>query len=85
MTRLEKWHIDIRFRDEWTCQVCGFQGEGQSHHVYGRVGKLKYMIDNGIYLCGTCHGRAHDNVKGFREWFEGKYPERKERIDNETN
>jgi len=78
--KLREWYISIRNRDGWTCQVCGAVGSFEAHHVFGRVGELRTDIDNGIYLCRTCHEIAHSNTVAFRAWWSEKYPARAERV-----
>ena len=77
------WYEAVKARDDSTCQFekCGLVIEdSEAHHVYGKIGSLRYNVDNGIYLCPRCHRAAHANLKAFRTWFETKYPERAKRI-----
>ena len=54
----EEWRQYIFARDGY-CQVCG--GVGTSpHHVKFRGAGGKDDRDNGILLCGVCHGKAQE-------------------------
>ena len=57
------WAYSVKYRDNFTCQDCGYHGKGnkdrflQAHHIKPKslFPKLKYDLKNGITLCHWCH------------------------------
>lgn len=57
-----KWAVDVKARDNYTCQVCSKYGERIcSHHLmsYLSYPDLRFDIDNGVCLCLACHRGFH--------------------------
>ena len=69
----DDWSKRVRERDEYVCQMCGrgktyIDGDGteknsrlSGHHWWRtahRGGWTRYMIENGVTLCFTCHNRG---------------------------
>ena len=56
------WKSKIFIRDNWACQICGrIGGRLQAHHIKSWINypELRYIIDNGITLCESCHKVIH--------------------------
>lgn len=81
------WSLDVRRRDNFTCQKCG-KSKGNrlhAHHIeaYSTAIYLRYDLYNGITLCEKCHGDFHaiygkgGNTRAqLEEWMEdGSYYE----------
>lgn len=63
----KQWAIDVKNRDNYTCQCCGKRGgKLRSHHIrlYSLYPKLRIDLKNGITLCATCHKKVHDLLRG---------------------
>ncbi len=57
------WVLDVKERDQWTCQACQ-RGSGMqlvSHHLnsYRQNPELRLDLDNGACLCVDCHREFH--------------------------
>jgi hypothetical protein len=60
------WRLAVRERDNYTCQRCGKQYPYiHTHHIAPRSRRpdLKYVVENGICLCGSCHLWCHHHGK----------------------
>ena len=60
-----RWKTKIYERDNYKCKKCGYD-EGRilvAHHIYSWNShkKLRYVSNNGVTLCGTCHKDFHKN------------------------
>jgi DEAD/DEAH box helicase domain-containing protein len=60
----------VRQRDKFTCQVCGVQETGKSHHVHHKIPFRAFLsaqeanrLDNITTLCPQCHKRAEANLR----------------------
>jgi len=56
----------IRQRDNWTCQICGFKQNGiklDIHHI--DYNKNNVNPSNLITLCHKCHSRTNSNHRNF--------------------
>jgi hypothetical protein len=66
------WKIECLKRDKFRCQICNKKVDfvtSDIHHIIRRVyKKTKYMVDNGLTLCRTCHWKIHNTI-GFEDWF----------------
>jgi hypothetical protein len=65
---LLEWSRAVKERDKFTCKMCetvlGQSDELHAHHIYSKKDhpSLKYVVENGISLCKTCHiDRVHNN------------------------
>ena len=60
------WSQFIRKRAMQHCEFCGNYGS-EAHHIIGRRNNaVRWDIDNGIYLCHTCHAEvAHGDPAEF--------------------
>lgn len=57
------WRMAVYQRDMFTCQACTREGVYlNAHHVepWSKNRKLRYDVDNGMTLCGSCHQQLHD-------------------------
>ncbi len=56
------WSKCVRMRDDNKCQLCGTnKGMMHAHHFIGRrKAQTKYLIENGVCLCFTCHNEVGD-------------------------
>lgn len=75
------WSLDIRRRDNFTCQKCGKSGRTRlhAHHIeaYNTAIELRNDINNGITLCEGCHsdfhaiyGKGGNTRAQLEEWME---------------
>jgi 5-methylcytosine-specific restriction endonuclease McrA len=48
-------------RDGYCCTKCGARNDLHVHHVKGWAGhpELRYVAENGITVCCSCHGEIH--------------------------
>lgn len=65
-TKYNTWIRNVKDRDNYTCQICGFKGSKhdgkiQAHHLnsYKLFPDERNVVDNGISLCNTCHKAFH--------------------------
>lgn len=60
---LQKWRMDVYFRDDFTCQCCFDKNKKNlnAHHLNGYHWDVKnrFNPDNGITLCEECHSDFH--------------------------
>jgi len=70
-----EWSRAVAKRAGYKCEWCGqSDGKLEAHHIISRrYIATRYDLDNGIYLCFTCHMKAHQNPQEFREFVEKKY------------
>lgn len=66
------------------CYICGSGGEVQVHHIDGD--RANNDLENLIPVCKSCHGKIHNNVDDYEEWYERILPkeERTRRISLKT-
>ena len=61
--RLRMWGLEVKKRDDYTCQDCGENNKHllHSHHLKERrdFPELRFNLDNGITLCIGCHAERH--------------------------
>lgn len=72
-----KWSLQVRQRDNYTCQVCGNSSSYvNAHHIETRsIKSLRYCLENGLTLCAQCHlfnhnFSAHKTPEAFKQWFQ---------------
>lgn len=77
--RASKEYIDWRNatykRDNYTCKMCGKRSEKgmavviNAHHIrkFSEYPELRFIIENGITLCDSCHKRTYSKEHTF-EW-----------------
>jgi len=56
------WRNNVRERDEWQCQNCGYVGDRiEAHHIdsWQENPQKRFELDNGISLCIECHYLTH--------------------------
>lgn len=63
---MSKWRKEVKERDKYTCQLCGYVGEPNdgttcAHHInnFSENKDQRTSIDNGITLCKECHNKIH--------------------------
>jgi len=52
------WRMQIYYRDNYTCQICGHKGKDiEAHHIYPYrdYPHLRTDLNNGVTLCAKCH------------------------------
>lgn len=63
----KEWRKDVFERDNYTCQKCGKEGNGDlnAHHIksFANFPDERFNIENGITLCINCH-KETDNYAG---------------------
>lgn len=60
-SKYKKWKEEVLKRDFYTCRMCGSNIDLVVHHIqsFSKNKNLRYNIDNGIVLCGSCHKKVH--------------------------
>ena len=64
-----KWSRAVLKRDNYICQICGYQKSKKkdlvAHHIfsYKLFPKSRFFISNGITLCRMCHFKVHNSNK----------------------
>lgn len=55
-----EWTQTILKRDGYRCRRCGGTKKLQAHHIkpYADFPRLRYVLSNGLTLCGDCHKRT---------------------------
>jgi hypothetical protein len=55
------WSRIVVVRDNHTCQVCGKTERLEAHHQWpqGVYPAFRYVVQNGVTLCRSCHQHAH--------------------------
>lgn len=60
--QLARWAMAVRARAKGKCQLCGADGIHAHHIIPKWKDKSKALdLDNGIFLCGPCHAKAHQH------------------------
>lgn len=61
--KLNRWRKKVYVRDRFTCVKCGDNKGGNlnGHHIYSWNShlNLRYVTDNGVTLCKSCHQKFH--------------------------
>jgi len=67
--RYAEWRSAVLERDNYTCQRCSRQCRKHerglaAHHIqsFAEVPDLRYVVPNGITLCGSCHMVLHGKL-----------------------
>lgn len=56
----EKWSFAVKRKDKYKCLWCGSNSHLTSAHIIPRKYlKTRYLLENGITLCGTLGCRTH--------------------------
>lgn len=65
------WKNAVRERDGNKCQLCGSTKTLVVHHIYSynTHTQLRYALDNGITLCGSCHSSISWHEADFIPYF----------------
>lgn len=55
------WRRRVLARDNFCCQKCGDAERLEAHHItpWPDSESLRFVVDNGITLCGPCHDWVH--------------------------
>ena len=66
------------------CELCGKTNcKLDAHHIQGRVGQLKYCLDNLILLCFNCHRRGvHNEASKTQSDFRQRIIDKRGNIDD---
>jgi hypothetical protein len=74
--KYRRWSFSVLDRDKHTCQHCGTKkhrfGDDEllySHHIKGweEFIELRFMLDNGLTLCNSCHPRLENTFRVLRK------------------
>ena len=59
-----KWRAGVIRRDK-VCQVCDERKGRHAHHINhaSYFKEQRYLLENGVCLCATCHSQFHNNFK----------------------
>lgn len=60
-SRIQEWSRSVKERDG-KCMKCGKLDDLHAHHVKPKSThpELKYVVENGVTLCYTCHKKEHE-------------------------
>ena len=65
-TAVSTWAEKVKYRDRYTCQICGKQEKAtelEAHHIIpvknDPYGRYTLNLNNGITLCRACHMLVH--------------------------
>jgi hypothetical protein len=67
-----EWRSKVFERDNYTCQKCGVRGGIlHPHHLksYTHFKDLRYVLENGVTLCVSCHKLTHRKNKSEVKYF----------------
>jgi len=60
------WALSVKQRDDYKCRICGSRKDVNAHHIIAvkndKEHQFTLKIENGITLCGRCHGMAHGEI-----------------------
>ena len=85
------WSLAVRADWAHRCAICGKRSDLNAHHLIHRWHfAVRYLLENGICLCGYCHIRCpkyspHLNGLCFRAWLYENHPQRASWCDLTTN
>jgi 5-methylcytosine-specific restriction endonuclease McrA len=67
----KKWRKKVYARDKYTCQMCHSKKKLQAHHIkrWAQYPALRFIVDNGITLCGPCHKRIWGKEEQYEQMF----------------
>ncbi len=70
------WRNEVYKRDNWKCRMCEKKcpkGDIVAHHIreFSDFPELRFVIENGVTLCRSCHARLHSEEK--KDKVTGKY------------
>ena len=99
LTPMDKqWARLVKIRDNYRCRVCGRFGKYssggvgwkmESAHIIGRGKKTtRWLLENGLTMCFTCHRWSHENPLDWVDWLEKhlskEFCQRLRNLSNET-
>ena len=69
----KKWRQAVRRRDRFTCRMCGSKQALKCHHIRRWVDfpSLRFVVSNGITLCGVCHNRVTGQEEAYEAHLTG--------------
>ena len=71
----KKWTKDVIERDKNICQWCHTPENLVAHHIkeWNEYPDLRFVLENGLTLCRSCHMSHHKNHKGKKQipWNKG--------------
>lgn len=64
------WSKCVKKRAKNRCEICKDDTILHAHHIFTRTKYgTRWMLQNGVCLCPKCHRYAHENISGFRNFF----------------
>ncbi len=71
-SEFKQWRIAVFRRDHFTCQKCGVKHQAgvrpklHPHHIqpFAKYPELRFVLENGLTLCQSCHKEVHKNGNG---------------------
>lgn len=80
-TAADEWFSKaVRLAQDHICERC-YKAANQVAHVKGRrCNATRYSVDNALAFCNDCHRWQESEPLEFNDWFESRFPGRKDRI-----
>lgn len=84
----KEWRNEVFKRDNYTCQLCGDTSKKghrvtlNAHHIvkFSSSKELRYVVDNGITLCKSCHEKTYHKEEKFEDMFRQIINNKKKKI-----
>lgn len=67
----KQWRLRVFKRDFFTCRMCARKEGIQAHHIrrWADFPQLRFVVNNGITLCGICHSNIKDKELEYAPLF----------------
>ena len=62
----KEWRLSVYRKYFYTCQICGKKDKSiVAHHIknFADYPELRFLVNNGIVLCRSCHLKVHSKIK----------------------
>lgn len=84
-SKLKSWAYLVKRRDK-ICKFCKSEDNLQAHHIksYKDHREIRFDLENGILLCGTCHSLQHKNDSKLVSHLITKRNGNRQKVDSES-